>query len=107
MSVNPRLSGFWSVASRSSDMLGYERVEAGDEEADVQNGVTYGDDRTPLDRTIDRIGMGARLLISFTAPLSSSRNISFAVLCTGSYQWTLLSLCGLGESPCTCAMLVR
>ncbi|THG98816.1 hypothetical protein EW026_g3425 [Hermanssonia centrifuga] len=56
----------------------------GDEEEDVGlvddaegidelEDVDMSDARTPLDKTIDRIGMG-------------------------SYQWTLLSLCGFGES---------
>ncbi|KAL4073314.1 hypothetical protein V8B97DRAFT_218180 [Scleroderma yunnanense] len=50
----------------------------GDEE-DVEQATTLEeiqyDGRTPLDRTIDRIGMG-------------------------SYQWRLLSLCGFGECGC-------
>lgn len=94
MSVNPRISGFWSVASRSSDMNYY-----GDEEEDV--GLVQGSDqeecdgRTPLDRTIDRIGMG-----TFTCTICSRIvfcSLSFT-LRSGSYQWTLLSLCGFGES---------
>ncbi|GJE98431.1 MFS general substrate transporter [Phanerochaete sordida] len=72
MSVNPRLSGFWSTDARMSY---YERADAEESEGLVQGedeemgGMPDG--RTPLDRTIDKIGMG-------------------------SYQWTLLSLCGFG-----------
>lgn len=75
MSVNPRLSGFWSTDERMSY---YERGDQEESEGLVQDGDEemggVPDGRTPLDRTIDRIGMG-------------------------SYQWTLLSLCGFGESP--------
>ena len=47
------------------------------------------DGRTPLDKTIDRIGMGASFVSPPCFPLPP---------CTpGSYQWTLLSLCGFGE----------
>ncbi|KAH7915443.1 major facilitator superfamily domain-containing protein [Hygrophoropsis aurantiaca] len=73
-SVTPRASGFWvdSAAPRMSYFDG--EVDAGDVEQsgeyeDVDE--DFEDDRTPLDKTIDRIGMG-------------------------SYQWTLLSLCGFG-----------
>lgn len=69
MSVNPRVSGFWSVASQSSEMNYYG--PDGDEDEDVRL-VRGGDDeergdvhdgRTPLDRTIDRIGMGAFCIV--------------------------------------------
>ena len=50
------------------------------------------DDRTPLDKTIDRIGMG-------TCSLSAS-SLMFTPCLAGSYQWTLLSLCGFGEHVC-------
>lgn len=53
------------------------------------------DGRTPLDKTIDRIGMGA-----YSVPASSFMLIR--CLTPGSYQWTLLSLCGFGEYFFTC-----
>ena len=61
MAANPRVSGFWSV--HPDDMGYYAR---GDEEEDVglvdgaglDDGEGLDDGRTPLDRTIDRIGMG-------------------------------------------------
>lgn len=64
MSVNPRLSGFWEDSRRMSY---FERGD-GDDEDDETVGLVAGDDeemgishdgRTPLDRTIDKIGMGA------------------------------------------------
>ncbi|KAI0789718.1 major facilitator superfamily domain-containing protein [Abortiporus biennis] len=66
-SVTPRASGFWSSSARMSyfDSGSDEDVENLAVEEEIDDG------RTPLDRTIDRIGMG-------------------------SYQWTLLSLCGFG-----------
>ncbi|KAF6754913.1 MFS general substrate transporter [Ephemerocybe angulata] len=73
-SLTPRASGFWSDDMRDRDED--EEYEYGDDDDDLEGqerllgGEEY-DGRTPLDRTIDRIGMG-------------------------SYQWTLLSLCGLG-----------
>lgn len=48
------------------------------------------DGRTPLDKTIDRIGMGAQ-------SLSASSSMLIRLLAPGSYQWRLLSLCGFGE----------
>jgi hypothetical protein len=48
------------------------------------------DGRTPLDKTIDRIGMGPCFV-------SASSLILTPHLAPGSYQWTLLSLCGFGE----------
>ncbi|KAI0695996.1 major facilitator superfamily domain-containing protein [Cytidiella melzeri] len=71
MAASSRVSGFWSVHSDDMGYYGRRDEEVGlvsgaeDEEEDVYDG------RTPLDRTIDKIGMG-------------------------SYQWTLLSLCGFG-----------
>ncbi|KAI0647946.1 MFS general substrate transporter [Trametes meyenii] len=72
--VNPRASGLWSTSSRMS----YVSVAGSyDEDDDVDvEGLGFEapdefDGRTPLDKTIDRIGMG-------------------------SYQWTLLCLCGFG-----------
>ncbi|RPD62502.1 MFS general substrate transporter [Lentinus tigrinus ALCF2SS1-7] len=73
-SVNPRASGLWS-SSRMSYVSVAESYDEGGEEVDIEGlGFEAPDDfdgRTPLDRTIDRIGMG-------------------------SYQWTLLCLCGFG-----------
>ncbi|KAF5340081.1 hypothetical protein D9758_013141 [Tetrapyrgos nigripes] len=60
-SVTPRASVFWSDPDMS-----FNDFDDDDVEEQLLN-----DGRTPLDRTIDRIGMG-------------------------SYQWTLLSLCGFG-----------
>ncbi|KAH9851820.1 MFS general substrate transporter [Lenzites betulinus] len=72
--VNPRVSGLWSTSSRMSYTSAAESYDEDGEDADVEVGFESPDDldgRTPLDRTIDRIGMG-------------------------SYQWTLLCLCGFG-----------
>ncbi|KIJ17575.1 hypothetical protein PAXINDRAFT_175426 [Paxillus involutus ATCC 200175] len=67
-SVTPRASGFWTVSTRPRmSYFGGDDVE---EAAVFEDEYEY-DGRTPLDKTIDRIGMG-------------------------SYQWTLLSLCGFG-----------
>ncbi|KAK7681521.1 hypothetical protein QCA50_015253 [Cerrena zonata] len=65
-SVTPRASGLWTNSARMSS---YEDDE--DLEGLLPREIDANDSRTPLDRTIDRIGMG-------------------------SYQWTLLSLCGFG-----------
>ncbi|KAI0064112.1 MFS general substrate transporter [Artomyces pyxidatus] len=70
--VTPRASGLWEYSSRMSR---YSRLDAddGDDTDDLERNDEddYDDGRTPLDKTIDRIGMGT-------------------------YQWTLLSLCGFG-----------
>ncbi|EAU86401.2 membrane transporter [Coprinopsis cinerea okayama7 len=76
--ASPRASGFWdrpSSMSRSDSADEYF-VDGEDEDVEQQERLLDGeedeyDGRTPLDKTIDRIGMG-------------------------SYQWALLSLCGLG-----------
>lgn len=66
-SITPRASGLWTQTQRMSYFEGN-----GDEDLEGLLGEGGEDDgRTPLDKTIDRIGMG-------------------------SYQWTLLSLCGFG-----------
>ncbi|KAG6885648.1 hypothetical protein C0993_011782 [Termitomyces sp. T159_Od127] len=68
-SITPRASGFWTDArmpSHYSEDEGDVEQQSLIPEQDVES-----DGRTPLDKTIDRIGMG-------------------------SYQWTLLSLCGFG-----------
>ncbi|OSC97208.1 MFS general substrate transporter [Trametes coccinea BRFM310] len=73
--VNPRASGLWRTPSRMSYISVPESYEGDVEDVDIESlGYDAQDDldgRTPLDRTIDRIGMG-------------------------SYQWTLLCLCGFG-----------
>ncbi|KAG6812305.1 hypothetical protein H0H92_003478 [Tricholoma furcatifolium] len=70
--TSPRASSFWSDAR----MPNYFPEDDGDDvDVEQQNLIAEDleyDDRTPLDKTIDRIGMG-------------------------NYQWTLLSLCGFGE----------
>lgn len=65
-SITPRASALWSEMDSyfpDDDDVEQQQLIDGDDELD--------DGRTPLDKTIDRIGMG-------------------------SYQWTLLSLCGFG-----------
>ncbi|KAI0637103.1 MFS general substrate transporter [Trametes polyzona] len=72
--VNPRASGLWSTSSRMSYISVPDSYDEDGDDADVEAGFDAPDEddgRTPLDRTIDRIGMG-------------------------SYQWTLLCLCGFG-----------
>ncbi|CAL1712613.1 unnamed protein product [Somion occarium] len=67
-SLTPRASGLWT----SNGMNHYEAMDdSEDVESLLPGELDPFDSRTPLDRTIDRIGMG-------------------------SYQWTLLSLCGFG-----------
>lgn len=66
-SVTCRASGFWTDTDRMSY---FQDTEQGMDDVEVDLDAEY-DTRTPLDKTIDRIGMG-------------------------SYQWTLLSLCGFG-----------
>ncbi|KAA1469701.1 MFS general substrate transporter [Dentipellis sp. KUC8613] len=63
--VTPRASGLWE------DRMSYFQGEDDADEPDLEQNDPHDDGRTPLDKTIDRIGMG-------------------------SYQWTLLSLCGFG-----------
>ncbi|KAF8158011.1 major facilitator superfamily domain-containing protein [Crassisporium funariophilum] len=66
-SLTPRASGFWTDAAMATNYF------PDDEDLEEQDYLVDDDQdgRTPLDKTIDRIGMG-------------------------SYQWTLLSLCGFG-----------
>ncbi|KZV73229.1 MFS general substrate transporter [Peniophora sp. CONT] len=68
MAVTPRASGLWEGSLR---MSGYFDDTDGAEDPERLGDEALDDGRTPLDRTIDRIGMGT-------------------------YQWTLLSLCGFG-----------
>ena len=58
MAVTPRASGLWDSA------MTYSRLN-NDDDGDDPEGIDC-DSRTPLDKTIDRIGMGAScyLLIS-------------------------------------------
>ena len=66
-SVTPRASGFWSDSVRTS----YFPVdEDGDEDLEQQPMIGDGamakhDGRTALDKTIDRIGMGASSVVEF------------------------------------------
>ncbi|KIO05306.1 hypothetical protein M404DRAFT_999910 [Pisolithus tinctorius Marx 270] len=67
--VDPSTS--WTE-SKSQTTMSYDDYDA-EGDLDVEQGIDLEyDGRTRLDKTIDRIGMG-------------------------SYQWTLLSLCGFGE----------
>lgn len=62
--VNPRVSGLWSTSSRMSYISVPESYDEDGDDADVEAGFESPDDldgRTPLDRTIDRIGMGKLL----------------------------------------------
>ncbi|KAF8073974.1 MFS general substrate transporter [Lyophyllum atratum] len=69
--IAPRASGFWADERMTSYFPDDEGDEADVERQNLIVGEDVCDGRTPLDKTIDRIGMG-------------------------SYQWTLLSLCGFG-----------
>lgn len=62
----------------------------GDEEEEEDVIGDEDDGRTPLDRTIDKIGMGA--CFACASPAKIAETGSF----TGPYQWVLLSLCGFG-----------
>ncbi|KAF8895585.1 major facilitator superfamily domain-containing protein [Infundibulicybe gibba] len=66
-SITPRASGFWADSHMTSSYFPDEDLE----DQNLISNAEPEDGRTPLDKTIDRIGMG-------------------------SYQWTLLSLCGFG-----------
>lgn len=84
--ITPRASGLWDidVDVDENDRMGYFPDDA--EALDSDDG------RTPLDKTIDRIGMGVYIRFSV-------RSTVFLIVRddTGPYQWTLLSLCGFGE----------
>ena len=60
-SVNPRASGLWSTSSRMS-YVSIQQSDEGAEDVDIEGlGFEVPDEfdgRTPLDRSIDRIGMG-------------------------------------------------
>lgn len=60
-SVNPRVSGLWSTSSRMSYVSVPDSYDEDSEDGDIEAAFGSADDldgRTPLDRTIDRIGMG-------------------------------------------------
>lgn len=59
--VTPRASGFWADEDRirRSTSAGYFAMDGEDVEAqDDQDSLHFNDERTNLDKTIDRIGMG-------------------------------------------------
>lgn len=56
MAVTPRASGLWEGSLR---MSGYFDDTDGAEDPERLGDDVLNDGRTPLDRTIDRIGMGA------------------------------------------------
>lgn len=58
-SITPRASGLWTSSARMSS---YEDDE--DLEGLLPREIDLSDSRTPLDRTIDRIGMGTCMCIS-------------------------------------------
>jgi hypothetical protein len=84
--ATPRASGLWEY---SADMT-YSRVSAHDTNDDSEGAMP--DSRTPLDKTIDQIGMGA----FFLSPCAFLQRLNLAVLSLGTYQWALLFLCGFG-----------
>jgi len=72
-SVTPRASGFWE------DRMNYEDdAEQGMDDVEVDSDSEAGyDGRTPLDKTIDRIGMGALCFrTSCVLTLTSTRELS-------------------------------
>jgi hypothetical protein len=83
--ATPRASALWEY----SDMT-YSRLSADDPTDDAEGNEV--DSRTPLDKTIDQIGMGTcflplhHLYVPLTSPFPS----------LGTYQWALLCLCGFG-----------
>ena len=78
-SITPRISGLF--ADGYFDNMGNEDSES-----------QTLDDRTPLDRTIDRIGM---VRLGLMSPRDASVNKRVAA---GTYQWALVALCGFGKS---------
>lgn len=83
--ITPRASGLWDVDIDQDDRMGNF--------SDDPEAIDSDDGRTPLDKTIDRIGMG--VYVHFLVHC-----IVLITVCdhTGPYQWTLVSLCGFGES---------
>ncbi len=57
MAVTPRASGLWDHSTMT-----YSRL-SGEDDIDSPEGIDF-DSRTPLDKTIDRIGMGASSYLS-------------------------------------------
>lgn len=88
MAHTSRASCFWENYGRMS-FAGDLDTERGVEIDMDGEGDIMADGRTPLDKTIDRIGMGAFSLRIF--------HIVRLKMVAGSYQWTLLALCGFGE----------
>ena len=83
--ATPRASGLWE----HSDMT-YSRLSAHESSDDTEGNDV--DSRTPLDKTIDQIGMG-------TCFLSLGPDVDSNILFPpplGTYQWALLCLCGFG-----------
>lgn len=84
--ITPRASGLWDVDVDQDESMGNF--------SDDPEAIGSEDDgRTPLDKTIDRIGMGVCVYF-----LGHQTVLIIACDNAGSYQWTLLSLCGFGES---------
>jgi hypothetical protein len=83
--ATPRASGLWEY----SDMT-YSRLSAHDSSDDAEENEV--DSRTPLDKTIDQIGMGT----CFLSPWTVSMSVQPHRFPLGTYQWALLCLCGFG-----------
>jgi hypothetical protein len=69
-SVTYRVSGLWA-----DRMTYFEDTEQGMDDVEVDLDAEY-DKRTPLDKTIDRIGMGASCSRVFHMVLMSNRELS-------------------------------
>ncbi|KAI9507626.1 MFS general substrate transporter [Russula earlei] len=87
--VSPRASGYWQPSAMT-----YARLSTHDPGGDLDDPEMNEtvDSRTPLDRTIDQIGMGA-IFLSFSR-IDVLTWLSLPLL--GNYQWALLFLCGFG-----------
>jgi hypothetical protein len=73
-SITPRASGFWAESvNRTSYFPDYASVD--DEDAEQQDeeyeAMMEDDYRTPLDKTIDRIGMGMQYDLFVLHPLNN------------------------------------
>ena len=84
--ATPRASGLWEYSAEMT----YSRLSAHDTNDDSEGATP--DSRTPLDKTIDQIGMGAFFLSS----CSVSTAVEPSRSSLGTYQWALLFLCGFG-----------
>jgi hypothetical protein len=92
---DPRMSSYFPESEDASDELDEDDIE---QQRLVQGEAEEEDDRTPLDKTIDRIGMGAFFLFFLVLSFSRGKGVvAHRVGGIGSYQWTLVSLCGFGE----------